>query len=163
MAQIPEVIFQTFDKGWGQFNSLDLIEDKRIVIFALPGAFTPTCSNFQLPAYEEAYDDIRNEMIDEVYCLSVNDTFVMNAWFKQLGIEKVKPIPDGNGEFTNAMGMSIPKTNRGFGFRSWRYAMVVDHGEIEMTFVEDGKIGNCPSDPYLVSDPQTVLKYLKSK
>jgi len=163
MAQIPEVIFQSFDKGWKQFTSLDIIQDKRIVIFALPGAFTPICSNLMLPAYEEAYDEIRNQMIDEVYCLSVNDTFVMNAWFEQMGIEKVKPLPDGNGEFTNAMGMSVPKTNRGFGFRSWRYAMVVDNGEIEMTMVEDGRMGNCPSDPYLVSDPSTVLKYLKTK
>ena len=163
MAQIPEVTFQTFDKGWGSFSSLDIIQDKRIVIFALPGAFTPICSNLMLPAYEEAYDEILDQMIDEVYCLSVNDCFVMNAWFDQMGIEKVKSIADGNGEFTNAMGMSIPKTNRGFGFRSWRYAMVVDNGEIEMTFVEDGRMGNCPSDPYLVSDPSIVLKYLKSK
>ena len=163
MAQIPEVVFQTYDKGWGQFNSLDLIEDKRIVIFALPGAFTPTCSNFQLPAYEEAYDEIREQMIDEVYCLSVNDGFVMNAWFDEQNIKKVKSIPDGNGEFTHAMGMSVSKSNLGFGFRSWRYAMIVDQCEIEMTFVEEGKIGNCYQDPYMVSDPQTVLKYLRSK
>ena len=95
-----------------------------------------------------------------MYCISVNDSFVMNAWFKDQGIEKVKPIPDGSGEFTYAMGMSVNKANLGFGFRSWRYAMIVNDGSIEQLFEEPGKIGNCPVDPYEISDPDTVLGYL---
>jgi peroxiredoxin len=164
MAMVPEVTWKFRDGGaWKDVNSIELFRNKRVLIFSLPGAFTPTCSVFQLPAYEEAYDEIREQMIDEVYCLSVNDGFVMNAWFDEQNIKKVKSIPDGNGEFTHAMGMSVSKSNLGFGFRSWRYAMIVDQCEIEMTFVEEGKIGNCYQDPYMVSDPQTVLKYLRSK
>ena len=171
MTRVPEVTFKTRVRDesiggpnpyrWQDVTTNDLFAGKRVVVFSLPGAFTPTCSTFQLPGYDEKYNDFISLGIDDIYCLSVNDSFVMNAWFKQQEVKNVKPIPDGSGEFTYAMGMSVNKANLGFGFRSWRYAMVVDDGEIEMMFEEPGKIGNCPIDPYEMSDPDTVLSYLK--
>jgi len=169
MTRVPEVTFKTrqYDETiqtyyWKDVTTADLFAGKRVVVFSLPGAFTPTCSTFQLPGYDEKYDDFISLGISDIYCLSVNDSFVMNAWFKQQGVKNVKPIPDGSGEFTYAMGMSVTKANLGFGFRSWRYAMVVNDGEIEMMFEEPGKVGNCPVDPYEVSDPDTVLNYLRN-
>jgi peroxiredoxin len=170
MTRVPEVTFKTRAKDtvptgqyiWKDVTTFDLFDNKRVIVFSLPGAFTPTCSNFQLPGYEALYPQFKKFGIDEVYCISVNDSFVMNAWFKSQNIVSVKPIPDGSGEFTYAMGMSVNKSNLGFGFRSWRYAMIVNRGEIEAMFEEPGKIGNCPIDPYEVSDPETVLDYLKN-
>ena len=170
MTQVPEVTFKTRVKDtvptgqyiWKDLHTSEIFSNKRVVVFALPGAFTPTCSTFQLPGYEFAYDQFKELGIDEVYCISVNDSFVMNAWFRDQSIKNVKPIPDGSGEFTHAMGMSVSKSNLGFGYRSWRYAMVVNNGEIEQLFEEPGKVGNCPVDPYEVSDPETVLEYLKT-
>ena len=109
---------------WKTVTSHELFLGKRVVLFSLPGAFTPTCSTFQLPGFEENYDKIRSRSIDEVYCISVNDSFVMNAWAKSQGIEKVKVIPDGTGEFTRFMGMLVDKSHLGFGMRSWRYMCV---------------------------------------
>ena len=169
MTRVPEVTFKTRSKchngdyDWRDLTSSEIFDDKRVVVFSLPGAFTPTCSTYQLPGYDEKYEEFKALGIDEVYCLSVNDSFVMNAWFKSLDIQNVKPIPDGNGDFTFAMGMSVAKINLGFGYRSWRYAMVVNNGEIEKMFEEDGKVGNCPVDPYNISDPDTVLSYLKGE
>ena len=172
MTRVPEVTFHTRIKDisvegpnpyrWQDVTTADYFAGKRVVVFSLPGAFTPTCSNYQLPGYDTLYSEFEALGIDEVYCISVNDSFVMNAWFKQQGVKNVKPIPDGSGEFTYAMGMSVNKANLGFGFRSWRYAMVVNDGEIEQMFEEPGKVGNCPIDPYEVSDPDTVLEYLKT-
>lgn len=158
---LPQVTFQFRHKSrWIEVPSLSLFQKKRAVVFALPGAFTPTCSTKQLPGYDKLYPEFMKH-VDEVYCLSVNDSFVMNAWFRDLNVQNVKPIPDGSGEFTFAMGMSVNKANLGFGFRSWRYAMVVNDGEIEIMFEEPGKIGNCPIDPYERSNPETVLKWLE--
>lgn len=158
---LPQVTFQFRHKQrWIEVPSLSLFHNKRAVVFALPGAFTPTCSTKQLPGYDEKYPEFM-KYVDEVYCLSVNDSFVMNAWFRDLNVQNVKPIPDGSGEFTFAMGMSVNKANLGFGFRSWRYAMVVNNGEIEIMFEEPGKVGNCPIDPYERSNPETVLKWLE--
>ncbi|UNH61228.1 peroxiredoxin [Synechococcus phage S-SZBM1] len=168
MTRVPEVTFKTRSKchngdyDWKDLTTSEIFDNKRVVVFALPGAFTPTCSSFQLPGYEEKYDDFISLGIDDIYCLSVNDSFVMNAWFKQQDIKNVKPLPDGSGDFTFAMGMSVAKVNLGFGYRSWRYAMIVNDGEIEHLFEEPGKVGNCPVDPYEVSDPDTVLAYLRS-
>jgi peroxiredoxin len=172
MTRVPEVTFHTRVRDesiegpnpyrWQDVTTADLFAGKRVVVFSLPGAFTPTCSTYQLPGYDSKFEEFQALGIDEVYCLSVNDSFVMNAWFKQQEVKNVKPIPDGSGEFTYAMGMSVIKANLGFGFRSWRYAMVVNDGEIEQLFEEPGKVGNCPVDPYEVSDPDTVLQYLKS-
>jgi len=143
-------------------DTVEMFDSKKIVLFALPGAFTPTCSSQQLPGYEELYDEIKAQGVDEVYCLSVNDAFVMNAWFNNQGIKKVKPIGDGEGVFTQGLGMLVSKPAQGFGMRSWRYSMLVDNGEVVKTFVEDGKNNASEdSDPFLVSDAQTMLTYLK--
>lgn len=139
----------------------DLFFNKRVVLFGLPGAFTPTCSASQVPDYEAAYDDLIASGVDEVYCISVNDSFVMNAWKESMGVEKVKFIPDGNGFFTRQLGKSVFKSNLGFGVRSWRYSAVVDSDVIEVMFSEVGQKDNCTEDPYENSKPEKVLKYLK--
>ena len=148
---------------WKDVDTTEIFDNKKVVVFALPGAFTPTCSSQQVPAYEELYDDIKAQGIDEVYCISVNDAFVMNAWFNNQGIKKVKPIGDGEGAFTQGMGMLVNKPAQGFGMRSWRYSMLVDNGEVVKTFVEDGKNNASEdSDPFKVSDAKTMLEYLKT-
>ena len=123
----------------------------------MPGAFTPTCSTQQLPGFEENYGKFQEKGIDEVYCLSVNDSFVMNAWFKDLGIENVKSLPDGARSFTMSIGALCEKNNLGFGFRSWRYAIVVKDGVVENVFSEEGFGNNIETDPYEVSTPENVL------
>ena len=138
-------------------NTGELSKGKRIVIFALPGAFTPTCSTQQLPGFEENYGKFQEKGIDEVYCLSVNDSFVMNAWFKDLGIENVKSLPYGARSFTMSIGALCEKNNLGFGFRSWRYAIVVKDGVVENVFSEEGFGNNIETDPYEVSTPENVL------
>ena len=138
-------------------NTGEISKGKRIVIFALPGAFTPTCSTQQLLGFEENYGKFQEKGIDEVYCLSVNDSFVMNAWFKDLGIENVKSLPDGARSFTMSIGALCEKNNLGFGFRSWRYAIVVNDGVVENVFSEEGFGNNIETDPYEVSTPENVL------
>ena len=138
-------------------NTGEISKGKRIVIFALPGAFTPTWSTQQLPGFEENYGKFQEKGIDEVYCLSVNDSFVMNAWFKDLGIENVKSLPDGARSFTMSIGALCEKNNLGFGFRSWRYAIVVNDGVVENVFSEEGFGNNIETDPYEVSTPENVL------
>jgi len=161
--EIPQVEFVFRENGeFVNRTSKELFDGKRVVIFSLPGAFTPTCSAYQLPGFEEKYDDFIGNGIDAIYCVSVNDGFVMNAWEKDQGIEKVKLIPDGNAYFTRSMGMLVTKSNLGFGERSWRYAAVVDNGIIEKLFVEAGKRDNADTDPYEVTNPETILSYLKS-
>ena len=167
-THVPNVTFKTrkeineapgFD--WYDLTTDEIFKGKRVVVFSLPGAFTPTCSSTHLPGYEAIYDEVREQGIDEIYCLSVNDTFVMNAWFKQQEIRNVKPLPDGSGDFTRQMGMLVKKDNLGFGVRSWRYAMIVDDGRIEHMFLEAGYSDNAKDDPFDVSDVYTVLKHLK--
>ncbi len=147
---------------WVTKTTDELFKGKRIVLFSLPGAFTPTCSTFQVPGFERAYEQIRSLKVDDVYCVSVNDAFVMNAWAKSQSIEKIKMIPDGSGKFTESMGMLVDKDNLGFGKRSWRYAVVIVDGIIEKEFVESGKMDNCPDDPYSVTNPDIILGYLES-
>jgi len=141
----------------------DLFSKKRVVIFGLPGAFTPTCSSFQLPGFEKEYNEIISQGIDEVYCVSVNDPFVMNAWAKDQGIENVKLIPDGNAYLTRSLGMTVMKSNLGFGIRSWRYAAVYNDMKLEKDFVEFGMHDNVEEDPYEVSTPENILTYLKGR
>jgi thioredoxin-dependent peroxiredoxin len=148
------------DYDWVKETSRDLFAGKRVVVFALPGAFTPTCSSTHLPGYDSKYESMKEQDIDEVYCLSVNDSFVMNAWFSSLGIQNVKPIADGNGNFTRHMGMLVKKEAVDFGYRSQRYSMVVDNGRVEMIFVEDGKEDNFAGDPFDISDAESMLNYL---
>jgi peroxiredoxin len=160
---IPQVGFVFRENGeFVTRSSSELFDNKRVVIFSLPGAFTPTCSAYQLPGFEEKCDEFKSLGIDEIYCISVNDGFVMNAWAQDQNIEKVKLIPDGNAYFTRSMGMLVNKSNLGFGDRSWRYAAVVDNGVIEKLFVEDGMRDNADTDPYEATTPEGVLEYVKS-
>jgi peroxiredoxin len=148
---------------WKHVTSDDIFKGKRVVVFALPGAFTPTCSSNHLPRYEALYDQFRELGVDDVVCLSVNDAFVMRQWGLAQGADNVTLLPDGNGEFTRKMGMLVEKENLGFGMRSWRYAMVVNDGKIEKMFIEPDFGDNCPTDPFEVSDADTVLTYLKGQ
>lgn len=169
-AQVPAATFATRVRDdasrdenpyrWREVTSDELFANRRVVLFALPGAFTPTCSSTHLPRFEELHDEFRSRGIDEVICLSVNDAFVMFQWGRQQGIDKVRMLPDGNGEFTRKMGMLIKKENLGFGMRSWRYAMVVRDGVIEALFSEEGIADDVPGDPFEVSDADTVLAWL---
>ena len=146
---------------WEDVTSDSLLKGKRVVLFSLPGAFTPTCSTYQLPGFEENYDKIRNQNIDEVYCISVNDAFVMNAWAKHQDIQNVKVIPDGSGNFTRYMGMLIGKNHLGFGLRSWRYMAVINDGVVEKWWQEPG-INNDgdDDDPYVETTPDNCVGYL---
>lgn len=142
---------------WSYKTSNDLFAGKRVLIFGLPGAFTPTCTNSQLPGYDKYFEDFCAKGIDEIWCHSVNDAFTMHQWGKMLDIKNVKMLPDGNGWFAHALGMLVNKSNLGFGMRSWRYAMIVDNLVIERTFEEPGKMDMAPTDPYSVSAPENVL------
>ena len=170
--KVPKVVFKARKreknaKGKNKFSWHNLSSDKvfkrrRVVVFALPGAFTPTCSTTHLPGYEQKYQEIKKQNVDEIYCLSVNDAFVLFKWCNDLKVKNVKMLPDGNGIFTKKIGALVNKRNLGFGKRSWRYSMVVDNGIIEKIFVEKGLRNNCQTDPFEVSDADTMLKYLKS-
>jgi thioredoxin-dependent peroxiredoxin len=170
--QVPNVVFKTRVRDesvggsnpfkWQDTATKDIFAGKRVVVFSLPGAFTPTCSTTHLPGYDAAYDEIKSLGIDEVYCVSVNDAFVMFQWGKNMEVKNVKLLPDGNGEFSRKIGMLVEKSNLGFGMRSWRYSMVVNDGKVEQAFIEDGYSDNCETDPFEVSDANTMLTYLKS-
>lgn len=142
-------------------TTADLFAGKRVVIFSLPGAFTPTCSTYQLPGFEENFAEFTAQGIDDIYCISVNDAFVMNDWARHLGIKNVKVIPDGNGDFTRLMGMLVNKTTIGFGPRSWRYAAIINDGVVEKLFEEPGRGDNTDGDPYGESSPDNVMAYLR--
>jgi peroxiredoxin len=161
--QIPQVEFVFRENGeFVNRTSSELFDGKRVIIFSLPGAFTPTCSAYQLPGFEEKYEDFQALGIDEIYCISVNDGFVMNAWAQDQNIKNVKLIPDGNAYFTRSMGQLIAKTNLGFGERSWRYAVVVNDRIIEKLFVEVGQRDNADTDPYEETTTEKVYEYVKS-
>lgn len=170
--RVPEVSFKTRVRDesiggdnpfrWQDLTSKELFAGKRVVVFSLPGAFTPTCSNEQCPAYERHFDEFRAAGVDEIMCISVNDAFVMNQWKQKLGVDHIRFIPDGSGHFTRGMGMMVNKDHLGFGERSWRYAMVVDDGVIQAFFEEPGRNDTGEDeDPYEVSDPGTVLTWLR--
>lgn len=183
-ATIPSVVFKTRTRiesddenpfDWKDLNTENLFKGKKCVVFSLPGAFTPTCSSTHLPGYEKAYVEMKNLGVDEVYCLSVNDAFVMRQWgLKQgleedktvgsLGFKHVKLLPDGACQFTRGMGMSnVWDSERGFGERSWRYSAVIDDMKVEKLFIEGGSnMQNSGPDPFEVSDADTMLEYLKS-
>ena len=172
-VKVPNVTFHTRVRDesvggpnpyrWQDMTSDDYFKGKRVVLFSLPGAFTPTCSTYQLPGYEKNAEEFRKLGIDGIYCMSVNDSFVMNAWARDQKLENVKVIPDGSGIFTRQIGMLVDKDNLGFGYRSWRYAAVIDDGVIEAWFEEPGREDNHGEDPYGESSPETVLEYLRSK
>ena len=148
---------------WKDVTSDDIFKGKNVVLFSLPGAFTPTCSTSHLPRFEELYEEFKGQGVDAVVCLSVNDAFVMYQWGLSQKAENVFLLPDGNGEFTRKMGMLVDKSNLGFGMRSWRYAMHVENGEIKKLFSEAGYQDNAPADPFEVSDADTMLNYLKNR
>ena len=157
-----QVFYIRENDDWVLKRTQDIFNDKEVVVFGLPGAFTPTCSAFQLPKFEELYDSFKELGIDEVYCTSVNDSFVMNAWFEQQGITKVKALPDGNGDFARSVNMINDFTNRGFGMRSWRYCMFVENAEIKVRYTEWGEPEACPiQDPFEVSSAEKMLEALK--
>jgi len=170
--RVPSVVFKirvpdTSGAGrenpfvWKDSPTSEFFQSKRVLVISLPGAFTPTCSTYQVPNFEKNYNKIKNLNIDEIYVISVNDAFVMRKWRIDQNVEKIKFIPDGNGQFTRHMGMLVDKSNLGFGMRSWRYAMVVDHGIIEKMFVEPGYSDNASKDPYGETSPENVINYLE--
>ena len=154
---VPNVTFKTRAGGqWVDVTTDDIFKGKKVVVFSLPGAFTPTCSSTHLPRYNDLAPTFKDLGVDEVVCLSVNDGFVMEAWGKDQEAENIRLIPDGNGEFSEGMGMLVDKAAIGFGKRSWRYSMLVNDGKIEKMFIEPDK----PGDPFEVSDADTMLNYL---
>jgi glutaredoxin-like protein len=155
--RVPEVRFRTRrGEEWVELTSRDVFAGKTVVLFALPGAFTPTCSTRHLPGYNELAPALLAAGVDEIVCLSVNDAFVMDAWSRDQACSNVRLLPDGNAEFTAAMGMLVDKQELGFGKRSWRYSMLVRDGVIEKMFIEP----RLPGDPFQVSDAETMLRYL---
>ena len=157
--QVPFVNFRVRELGeWTDTNTDTYFKDKRVIVFSLPGAFTPTCSNQQLPGYEKQASVFKEHGIDEIYCMSVNDSFVMNAWAQDQKLENVKVIPDGSGRFTRGMGMLVRKDPEDFGYRSWRYAALIEDCVVKKMWVEDGKMDDCPTDPYSVTDPAYIHK-----
>jgi peroxiredoxin len=162
-AKCTNIILKVRKIGkWADVSMKDLFSKKKILIFSLPGAFTPICSEKQLPGFENNYEKLCSLGIDEVYCISVNDGFVMNAWADHQKLKKVKVLPDGNGDFTRSMGMLVKKNHVGFGMRSWRYCTIINDGVVEKWWQEPGinNIGNDP-DPYKETTPENCIKYLK--
>ena len=155
--QIPSVNFPVREGDtWKTLSTDQLFKDKTVIVFSLPGAFTPTCSSSHLPRYNELFPTFKEHGVDDILCFSVNDTFVMNAWQQEQEAENITFIPDGNGEFTEGMGMLVDKKELGFGKRSWRYSMLVKNGLIEKMFIEPDE----PGDPFKVSDADTMLNYI---
>ena len=155
--RVPDVTFRVRQNNqWINITTDDLFAGKTVIVFSLPGAFTPTCSSTHLPGYNELAPAFKENGVDSILCLSVNDTFVMNEWAKDQDVGNITLIPDGNGEFTEGMGMLVDKTDLGFGKRSWRYSMLVKDGVIEKMFIEPEE----PGDPFKVSDADTMLKYI---
>ncbi|MGV0028981.1 glutathione peroxidase [Phormidesmis priestleyi] len=158
--RVPNVTFHTRqDNQWVDITTEELFGEKTIVVFSLPGAFTPTCSSTHLPGYNELAKVFKANGVHDIVCMSVNDTFVMNEWAKDQEADNVTLIPDGNGEFTEGMGLLVDKQDLGFGKRSWRYSMLVRDGLIEKMFIEPEE----PGDPFVVSDAETMLSYVNAQ
>lgn len=158
--KVPNVTFHTRkDNAWVDVTTDQLFKGKTVVVFSLPGAFTPTCSSTHVPRYNQLADALKANGVDDIICMSVNDTFVMNEWKAAQEADKITFIPDGNGEFTQGMGLLVDKDNLGFGKRSWRYSMLVKDGTVVKMFIEPEKDG----DPFEVSDADTMLNYVAPK
>lgn len=170
--RLPDVTFHTRVRDeavggdnpyrWQDMTTADFFGNKRVVLFSLPGAFTPTCSTYQLPGFEKNAEAFAELGIDAIYCMSVNDSFVMNKWAQGQDLKTVKVIPDGSGQFTRAIGMLVAKDNLGFGMRSWRYAAIVNDGVVEAWFEEPGRCDNHGDDPYGESSPENLLAWLRA-
>ncbi|GGY48395.1 glutathione amide-dependent peroxidase [Bacterioplanes sanyensis] len=157
---VPSVTWPTrIGDEWVNIQSDDIFKGRTVVLFSLPGAFTPTCSSTHLPRYNELAPVFKANGVDEIVCVSVNDTFVMNAWAADQEAENIRMIADGNGEFTDGMGMLVDKADLCFGKRSWRYSMLVKDGVVEKMFIEPQK----PGDPFEVSDADTMLNYINAE
>lgn len=155
--RVPNVTFRTRQNHeWVDVTTDALFKGKTVIVFSLPGAFTPTCSSTHVPRYNQLADTFKKLGVDEIVCMSVNDTFVMNEWKIDQKADKITFIPDGNGDFTDGMGLLVDKNDLGFGKRSWRYSMLVKDGVVEKMFVEPNK----PGDPFEVSDADTMLAYI---
>lgn len=155
--RVPQVTFRTRRGAeWVDVTTDELFAGKTVVVFSLPGAFTPTCSSTHVPRYNQLYPAFKAAGVDSVLCVSVNDTFVMNEWQKTQHADKIAFVPDGNGDFTAGMGMLVDKNDLGFGKRSWRYSMLVKDGVVQKMFVEPDE----PGDPFKVSDADTMLAYV---
>ena len=155
--RVPQVTFHT-RKGheWENLSSDDIFAGKTVIVFSLPGAFTPTCSSSHVPRFNQLAPVFKEHGVDEIICMSVNDAFVMNNWAVDQKAENITFLPDGNGDFTDGMGLLVDKEDLGFGKRSWRYSMLVKDGVIVKQFNE----ANVPGDPYAVSDADTMLSYM---
>jgi glutaredoxin-like protein len=154
---VPQVTFRTrHNHEWANVTTDEIFKGKTVIVFALPGAFTPTCSSTHVPRYNKLSSTFRKMGVDDVVCVSVNDAFVMNEWRTEQKADNITFLPDGNGDFSRAMGMLVPKNDLGFGERSWRYSMLVRDGIIEKMFVEPDVAG----DPFEVSDADTMLSYI---
>ena len=168
---VPDVVFKNRVRDetvrgdnpykWEDKTSDEYFRNFKVILFSLPGAFTPTCSTYQLPNFEKLFSEFKILGIDKIYCLSVNDAFVMNAWAKDQNLKKIEVIPDGSAEFTRKMGMLVKKDNLGFGLRSWRYAALIDNKIIKRLWIEDGFGDNTSGDSYGKSSPENILKDLK--
>ena len=168
---VPDVLFKTRIRDetiegdnpyrWMDKNSDEYFKNYKVILFSLPGAFTPTCSTYQLPNFEKLFNEFKSLGIDRIYCLSVNDAFVMNAWAKSQNLKNVEVIPDGSAEFTRKMGMLVKKDNLGFGLRSWRYAALIDNKIIKKLWIEEGFGDNTSEDSYGKSSPENILEDLK--
>lgn len=167
--RIPEVTFHVRAQvseapgyEWRKLTTRDVFSGRRVVVFAVPGCYTPTCTSNHLPGYEAAHARIAEYGIDDIYCLSVNDSYTMNAWLTSQGVNHVKALPDGSGEFTRKIGFLVDKSNQGMGMRSWRYSMCVRDGIVEALFSEPGLADNTDADPFVASDAETMIRYLES-
>lgn len=157
---VPNVVFRTRrDHEWVDVTSDEVFKGKTVVVFALPGAFTPTCSSTHVPRYNQLAPALSQAGVDEIICVSVNDAFVMNEWQAEQKATNLTFLPDGNGDFSRGMGMLVAKEDLGFGDRSWRYSMLVKDGVIEKMFIEPDQ----PGDPFEVSDADTMLGYIAPK
>lgn len=173
LSRVPDALFRTRVRNpalpgdnpfeWRDVTSAEVFGGKRIVLFAVPGAFTPACSESHLPGFEAAHDAFTALGVDQVICLAVNDAFIMHQWAKAQNITKVRMLPDGNGEFTRKMGMLVDRSTTGMGLRSWRYAMLVEDGVIVQLFAEPDLRDNPPGVPVTVSDAATMLDYLRQR
>ena len=155
--KVPSVTFRARENGeWVDVKSDDLFAGRTVAVFSLPGAFTPTCSSTHVPGYNQLAPAFHENGVDQIVCLSVNDGFVMEEWSKDQQAENVRFIPDGNGQFTEGMGLLVDKADLGFGKRSWRYSMIVKDGVVDKMFIEPEE----PGDPFKVSDAETMLNYI---
>jgi len=158
--KVPHASFRARgESDWKTLTTDDIFKGKTVVVFSLPGAFTPTCSSTHVPRYNELAPVFKANGVDTVVCISVNDAFVMNEWARTQECGNVLMLPDGNGEFTGKMGMLVDKSELGFGKRSWRYSMLVKDGVIQKMFIEPEKAG----DPFEVSDADTMLNHINPK